>query len=177
MSRKRFLPIVGVFYLLVALSIASAESEITETKLLGNDGAVIGSLKIQKASGGVLINLKAESLKPGRHGMHFHQIGNCEDHAGFKNAKGHIAPDNAPHGFLHSKGPHAGNLPNLIVASDGKIEVELYSNLVSYDAGDSALLDEDGSALIIHQNQDDHITQPIGGSGPRVACGVLERKS
>ena len=37
-----------------------------------------------------------------------------------------------------------------------------------------ALLDEDGSAVIIHENPDDHITQPIGGAGGRVACGVVK---
>ncbi|HBX92207.1 MAG TPA: superoxide dismutase, partial [Hyphomonas sp.] len=37
-----------------------------------------------------------------------------------------------------------------------------------------SLLDEDGSALIIHEAEDDHMTQPIGGAGARVACGVIQ---
>jgi Cu-Zn family superoxide dismutase len=36
------------------------------------------------------------------------------------------------------------------------------------------LRDGDGSALVIHANPDDHMTQPIGGSGPRVACAVIK---
>ena len=36
-----------------------------------------------------------------------------------------------------------------------------------------ALLDEDGSAVIIHEQPDDHLTQPIGGAGGRIACGVI----
>ena len=35
------------------------------------------------------------------------------------------------------------------------------------------LLDEDGSAVVIHANPDDHLTQPIGGAGGRVGCGVI----
>jgi Cu-Zn family superoxide dismutase len=35
------------------------------------------------------------------------------------------------------------------------------------------LWDEDGSAIVIHANADDHTTQPIGGAGDRVACGIL----
>ena len=31
----------------------------------------------------------------------------------------------------------------------------------------------DGSAVIIHANADDHLTQPIGGAGPRVACAEM----
>jgi Cu-Zn family superoxide dismutase len=29
---------------------------------------------------------------------------------------------------------------------------------------------------VIHINRDDHITQPIGGAGPRIACGVVKAK-
>ncbi|WP_288758947.1 superoxide dismutase family protein, partial [uncultured Brevundimonas sp.] len=35
------------------------------------------------------------------------------------------------------------------------------------------LWDQDGSAVIIHANADDHSTQPIGGAGDRVACAAL----
>ena len=41
-------------------------------------------------------------------------------------------------------------------------------------AGDlPALLDADGSAVIIHELPDDHRTQPIGGAGGRIACGII----
>ena len=36
-----------------------------------------------------------------------------------------------------------------------------------------ALLDEDGSAVIIHDMPDDHLTQPIGGAGGRIGCGII----
>ena len=45
------------------------------------------------------------------------------------------------------------------------------SSLVS--DGEAALLDADGTALVIHAEPDDHLTQPIGGSGPRIACAVF----
>jgi Cu-Zn family superoxide dismutase len=40
--------------------------------------------------------------------------------------------------------------------------------------GTAPLLDEDGSAFIIHENADDHMTQPIGGAAGRIACGVIK---
>jgi Cu-Zn family superoxide dismutase len=106
--------------------------------------------------------------------MHFHAVGSCTPLENFTDAGGHIMPLGLPHGFLHPDGPHAGNLPNLIVAADGTVEVELYTNLLMLDQGDGAILDEDGSTLMIHTNEDDHVTQPIGGSGGRIACGVIE---
>ena len=35
------------------------------------------------------------------------------------------------------------------------------------------LLDADGAAILIHALADDHVAQPIGGSGDRVACGMI----
>jgi len=138
-----------------------------------NDAEAIGHINVKQASGGVLINLKVKNLPPGRHGMHFHEKGDCSDHDHFKAAGGHIG-HYKPHGYLHPEGPHAGNLPNLIVHEDGSADVELYSHLVSMAGGTYPLLDEDGSALMIHEHPDDHVTQPIGGSGARIACGVIQ---
>jgi Cu-Zn family superoxide dismutase len=36
-----------------------------------------------------------------------------------------------------------------------------------------ALKDADGSAVVIHANADDHMAQPIGGAGARVACAEV----
>ena len=120
------------------------------------------------------MNIKAGGLPPGYHGLHFHRVGDCSDQEAFKSAQGHVDPQSKPHGFLNPDGPHEGNLPNLIVAADGTVEVELYSVMVSLTDGEANLLDEDGSALIIHINPDDHVTQPIGGAGARIGCGVIQ---
>ena len=160
--------------LLIITALPAVAQDVTVSTLLNNEGKVVGEAIVTKASGGILLNIKAHDLAPGYHGMHFHKTGDCSDGKdGFKKSGGHIMPDNKPHGFLNPEGPHAGNLPNLIVSEDGTAEVELYSNIVTYDDGKAALLDEDGAALIIHTNKDDHLTQPIGGAGDRIACGVI----
>jgi Cu-Zn family superoxide dismutase len=53
---------------------------------------------------------------------------------------------------------------------------ELYSPRVSLKGagGRPSLLDADGSAIVVHANPDDHNSQPIGGAGARVACGVVK---
>ncbi len=143
--------------------------------LLNNQGKEIGQAHFQQGTEGVLMQIKLAGLPAGWHGMHFHTVGDCSDHAEFQHAKGHIMPDNKPHGFVNPQGPHAGNLPNLVVHTDGTAEVELYSQMVSLHGrdGQPALLDKDGSTLMIHAQKDDHLTQPIGGSGARIACGVI----
>jgi Cu-Zn family superoxide dismutase len=37
------------------------------------------------------------------------------------------------------------------------------------------LFDGDGSAIVIHENRDDQVTDPTGNSGARIACGVIRR--
>jgi Cu-Zn family superoxide dismutase len=119
---------------------------------------------------GVLIGIHFGSLPPGVHGMHLHAKGDCSD-AGFQSAGPHVhtgAP--GAHGLLNPKGPEAGDLPNLIVGEDGRAQVQLFTSLIRLPA----LLDADGAAIVVHAGPDDHVSQPIGGSGARIACGVIK---
>ena len=164
--------------LLIAPAFAHAETpdaSSIKTEIINNKGNVIGHAEFTQGTTGVLIEIKASGLPAGKHGMHFHETGSCEDIEHFKMSKKHIMPSGKPHGFLNPEGPHEGNLPNLIVHKDGSVHTELYTEMLSLSGKDDkpALQDKDGSALIVHINQDDHISQPIGGSGARIACGVI----
>ena len=164
---------------MVWVGVVYASGQIGEkaySNIIDNSGQIIGRADYIQGNTGVLIEIKLAGLPAGKHGLHFHEKGTCQDHAAFKMAKGHIMPSGRPHGFLHPEGPHEGNLPNLIVGANGAVHVEMYTDLVSVSGRGSkpALLDSDGSSLMIHQNPDDHKTQPIGGSGSRIACGVVE---
>ena len=163
-------------------SLAVADDHVGErahSRIINNSGDVIGEAYYTQGTEGVLVEIHVEGLTPGKHGMHFHEVGTCKDYETFKMSGGHIMPSGRPHGYLYTDGgPHEGNLPNLIVAENGGVHVELYTELVSihgYD-GKPALLDDNGSALVIHANEDDYTTQPIGGAGGRVACGVVQTK-
>ncbi|MEM8633648.1 MAG: superoxide dismutase family protein [Pseudomonadota bacterium] len=171
---------------IVAFSHASAEhdpehtakpaiSAKAHTTIINNAGEEVGSAQLVQGPRGIVVSISVRNLPPGKHGMHFHAVGTCTPPESFSEAAGHIMPKNLPHGFLHPEGPHAGNLPNLVIASDGSAEVELYTNLLMLDRGPGRVLDADGSTLIIHANEDDHFTQPIGGSGARIACGVIKQ--
>ena len=93
--------------------------------IVNNEGEEVGSAHLVQGPRGVLMKISARDLPPGKHGMHFHAVGACAPLDSFTGAGGHIMPKGLPHGFLNPDGPHAGNLPNLIVSADGTAEVEL----------------------------------------------------
>ena len=162
----------------LSLSILPATAaDMAAAELVNTDGKAIGEATFEQTPGGVLLFVKVTGLPPGPHGIHLHDTGRCAPD--FKAAKGHINPDKRAHGLRNPDGPDNGDLPNLYVAADGTGAAEFYTTRVSVADGKRApaLLDADGSAVIIHANPDDHMTQPIGGAGGRLACGVVERKA
>lgn len=150
--------------------------------ITGAEGQPIGTIALRQGIGGVLIDVEIQAgvLSPGWHGMHFHQIGDCSD-AGFKISGAHVGHGAAlQHGLLNPQGPEAGDLPNLHVPEAGPARGQAFTSLVRLFPGQGAglaLLDGDGAAFVIHASPDDHISQPIGGAGPRLACAALINES
>lgn len=139
--------------------------------IVGIEGEVIGSLNILDGPNGLLIEatIAPGGLTPGWHGLHLHQVGDCSDAGEFKLSGGHVGKIPDGHGLLNPAGPEAGDIPNIWAAADGSAGYEAFTTLIT----GAELADEDGTAMIIHANRDDHLTQPIGGAGPRVACAVI----
>ena len=140
--------------------------------MIGLEGESIGSAKLIDGPNGMLIRLELApgSLEPGWHGIHLHATGDCSDIGMYKMSGGHVGKMEGGHGLLNPKGPENGDLPNIWAAADGSAGYEAFTTLDTL----GALVDEDGSAIIIHEGEDDHMTQPIGGAGARVACGVIK---
>jgi Cu-Zn family superoxide dismutase len=160
----------------LAATTAQAATESRSGELQGADGTVLGKVTVTEAPHGVLLRITAEGLTAGWHGLHFHEKADCSPPT-FKSAGAHVHKTMpVVHGLLNPKANDEGDLPNLFVAADGTVAVELYSTLVSLHGaeGRPALLDADGSAVVIHANPDDYMSQPIGGSGDRVACAPIK---
>ncbi len=149
-----------------ASSVLAATSTIIDA-----EGKTAGQVTLKEGPNGLVLDIAVEGLPQGRHGFHIHEVGTCEPHDHFKSASGHIKAGEVEHGFLHEKGYEAGDLPNLIVGEDGKAAAELFLPGLNF----ASLFDGDGSSFMIHENPDDHLTQPIGGAGARIACGVIEK--
>ena len=79
------------------------------------------------------------------------------------------------HGFHSGKGPHAGDMPNLIVPESGVLKQQIFTPGVTLGAGENSLFDADGSAFVIHAKGDDYRSQPAGDSGDRIACAVITK--
>ena len=170
-------PAIAMFCALSALAGPALAAPGATAQMLGGTGAVLGTATFTEAPTGVLIHLEVSGLKPGWHGVHLHEKGDCTGPA-FTTAGAHMnhADPKAAHGLFNPAGPDFGDLPNIYVAADGKAMAELFSTRVSVTGagGRASLLDADGSALMVHENADDQTTQPIGGAGARVACGVVK---
>ncbi len=178
------LPFLAAGVLVLSMPLAAAAAAPQTAPLTDSSGKAIGQVTLTPAPAGVLLRVEAKGLTPGWHGLHLHAVADCGG-AGFKQAGAHINhPGHAmPHGLLNPQGPDAGDLPNLFVHADGTAQGETFTSLVRLgapgtDAAESPtlpnLLDGDGSALIIHASPDDHVSQPIGGAGDRVACALIK---
>lgn len=141
--------------------------------MTNNEGAAAGTVTLKDGNSGVLLRLELTGLTPGWHGLHLHEKGDCSDAAaGFKASGAHAGHGNgALHGLLNPSGPETGDLPNIYAAADGAARAELFiAGMKVID-----LVDGDGTAILVHAAEDDHMAQPIGGAGDRVACGVIAK--
>jgi Cu-Zn family superoxide dismutase len=159
-----------------AVSAQAAGGQSATAPIKAGDGKDLGVATLTEAPHGVLMKVELKGLTPGWHGLHFHEKGDCGA-PDFKSAGAHVHTTTAViHGLLNPDGNDNGDLPNIYAGPDGTAMAELYSPLVSLKGagGRPALLDIDGSAIVVHANPDDHMSQPIGGAGARVACGVVK---
>lgn len=157
-------------------------------------GNMVGTVQIRPTANGTLFTANLQNLPPGGHGFHVHERGQC-DPPDFKSAGGHYNPAKGEHGFDMAKGPHAGDLPNFYASNQGAAIAEFHMDRLTLEgprmaaggqqqttgqagqqmggAADSyPLLDNDGSAIIIHANPDDYRDQDSAGA--RIACGVIK---
>jgi Cu-Zn family superoxide dismutase len=138
-------------------------------------GKAIGSARFSDTRNGVRIEGEFAGLPKGAHGIHIHAVGRC-DPPDFASAGGHFNPDGKKHGHLAADGPHAGDLPNLVLGDDGKGTLLVNNVYLSLAPGASnSLLKTGGTSLVIHADPDDDKTDPAGNSGARLACGVIAR--
>lgn len=143
------------------VSLATARLEA-----VGGSG-VSGTLRLAQVAGGTRVRLLLDGLRgSGRYSVQILHGRDCESdpaqHLG--------AADGLPHGAMASPGGarHAGDLGH-VLARDGRGRYDRIDTVLRLDGTHAAV----GRAAVIRSGVDDGVTQPDGGAGPVVACGVI----
>lgn len=128
----------------------------------------------------VRVTLFVKGLPPGKHAVHIHETGICEETASCTTAGGHFDP--GPNGNPSPDGNHpfhSGDLINIDVNQFGFGILSTNTTRVTLSEGPLSIFDDNGSAFIIHVNPDTYC--PDGAEagcagGARAACGIIEPK-
>ena len=187
--------LLGMLVETAAQEATPAAMEAISVALRDVDGRDVGTATFGEAPDGrVAIGVSVEGLAPGEHGIHVHAAGVCDPGGDqpFASAGGHYNPTGAKHG-----GPagttgeaagamgtpagagatgtpgaatgHAGDLGNILADDGGRGRLQITTDRFRL----AELGDADGSALVVHANRDDLVTDPTGNSGGRIVCGVI----
>lgn len=103
-------------------------------------------------------------------GFHVHEFGDCSA-PDASSAGAHLNPGQAAHGGPATPVRHLGDLPNLASDSSGNATVE--TTLTGATLRDGGPNDLVAKAFVVHERRDDHVSQPAGDAGARIACGVV----
>lgn len=168
-----------------------------QTSLSDTENQVVAVANIQSApdsnlAGTVtLIQTQAEGILPTvevqaditglpantKHGLHIHETGQCEPD--FTAAGGHFDP--GPFGETNPDANHPfhmGDLPNLVADAEGNATLTHRTSRITLSEGPLSLFDADGSAIIVHVDEDQGTTGVQGGAGGgRLGCGVIQSQA
>lgn len=179
MTARHILGVLAAALMLAAP--ARAQEAVVEMHLITPQGVgqSIGTIQATDTADGLLLKLDlAAELPPGAHGFHVHESPSCEP--GMKESEpvaglaagGHYDPEGTGRHMGPGGAGHLGDLPVVYVEVDEDGALALRRPVV---APRLELSDIRGRALVIHAQGDNYRDEPepLGGSGARIACGVV----
>jgi Cu-Zn family superoxide dismutase len=157
--------------MMCALAFAAHGQDVTKAtcKLESKSGSqVTGTVTFTKVGDEVQVVADITGLKPGKHGFHIHEKGDCSapDAA---SAGAHFNPTQHKHGGPATTERHEGDLGNIEADAFGKAHLD-WKGKMSLSGADSII----GKSVVVHEKEDDLKTDPSGNSGARQACGAIE---
>lgn len=168
----------------IAFTVMAASTPVKAVaRMMDANGHTVGVITLSETDNTTTLNFLLRGLSPGKHGIHMHASNSCDDtkdatsgaNVTFGAAGPHFDPnDTKNHGGpnVESDKGHAGDLENLVFKADGSSRGKAKTQKVVLSGGVLSVL---GRSIIIHANQDNYTNTPVnGGSGARVACGIIE---
>jgi Cu-Zn family superoxide dismutase len=118
---------------MASTEISEASAELQPTK--GND--VHGKVAFVKEENGIRVTADIEGLKPGKHGFHIHEVGDCSAPDG-SSAGGHFNPAHKNHGAPMDSVRHANDLRNHKLAQT-QAHLEWLDTLITLEGTNSII--------------------------------------
>lgn len=147
---------------------ATLTVDITAIDVRGT-GQNLGTVIISREETGLQLKPALHGLSAGSHGFHVHEKASCApaDKDGTAvaglSAGSHYDPQQTGKHLGPEGQGHQGDLPVLLVASDGTATTPVISRKLRLE-------DLAGRSLIIHAENDNYGDQP---GGARIACGII----
>ena len=132
----------------------------------------IGQVVFTEENGVVKMDAKFEGLTEGTHAIHIHEKADCSADDGTSTG-GHRNPTHERHGkWGDAEGYHKGDIGNMVADANGmaKISMETDEWCIGCDDENKNIV---GKAIIVHDGEDDFVSQPTGDAGGRVSCGGI----
>src|SRR6266513_1873018 len=129
---------------------------------------VAGTITFTKNGDVVRVGANGQNLKPGKHGIHIHEKGDCSAPDAMS-AGAHFNPTHQQHDGPTGTERHAGDFGNIEADASGKGHLKWQGKLDL--SGPNSII---GKSVIVHEKEDDLKTDPAGHTGARLACGVIE---
>jgi Cu-Zn family superoxide dismutase len=162
--------IISITLLCAFVTFAHAQNATKATAILhpSSGSEVKGQVTFTKMGDDVQVVADIENLKPGKHGFHIHEKGDCSA-PDASSAGAHFNPTHQHHGGPSTAEHHAGDLGNITADATGRVHLE-WTGKLQLNGPDSII----GKSVVVHEKEDDLKTDPTGNSGGRIACGVIE---
>jgi len=159
--------VTAIFCALACLARGQEVSKATAQLESKSGSQVTGTVTFTKVGDEVQVVADIQNLKPGKHGFHIHEKGDCSA-ADAASAGAHFNPTMKHHGGPANLEHHTGDLGNIEADASGKAHLD-WKGKLSFSGKDSII----GRSVVVHEKEDDLKTDPSGNSGARIACGTI----
>ena len=129
---------------------------------------LMGTIKISESLLGLQFKVHMSGVSPGEHGFHLHAHASCRHHG--LGAGGHYDPMHTNRHLGPYREGHLGDLPVIIANKQGIVDMTVLVPRIKQ------LSLVKGRAIIVHVFGDNYSDnpKPLGGGGPRLACGIIK---